>query len=64
MIAAADPVFLDLDDVLLSHEEHLARYGGGAGIRDAGLLESALGTPRTTFGGDFVHEGSLRSSHR
>lgn len=56
MIAPADPVFLDLDDVLLIHEEQLARYGGGAGIRDAGLLDSALGTPRATFGGDFVHE--------
>jgi death-on-curing protein len=51
-----DPVFLDLDDVLLIHEEQLAKYGGGAGIRDAGLLDSALGTPRATFGGDFVHE--------
>lgn len=56
MIAPADPVFLDLDDVLLIHEEQLARYGGGAGIRDAGLLDSALGTPRATFGGDVVHE--------
>lgn len=55
MIAPADPVFLDLDDVLLIHEEQLARYGGGAGIRDAGLLDSALGTPRATLGGDFVH---------
>jgi death on curing protein len=51
-----DPIFLDLDDVLLIHEEQLARYGGGAGIRDAGLLDSALGTPRATFGGDLVHE--------
>ena len=56
MIAPADPVFLDLDDVLLIHEEQLARYGGGAGIRDAGLFDSAGGTPRATFGGDFVHE--------
>jgi death-on-curing protein len=54
--AAVDPVFLDRDDVLLIHEEQLACYGGGSGIRDAGLLESALGTPRATFGGDFVHE--------
>ncbi len=56
MIAPADPDFLDVDDVLLIHEEQLARYGGGAGIRDAGLLDSALGTPRATFGGGFVHE--------
>ena len=42
MIAPADPVFLDLDDVLLIHEEQLARYGGGAGIRDAGLLTETM----------------------
>lgn len=51
-----DPVFLDLDDVLLIHEEQLAKYGGAAGIRDEGLLESAVATPRATFGGSFVHE--------
>ncbi len=50
-----DPVFLELDDVLVIHEEQLARYGGAAGIRDAKLLESAVVTPRATFGGDFVH---------
>jgi death-on-curing protein len=51
-----DPEFLDLEDVLLIHEEQLARYGGSAGLRDQGLLESALGMPRATFGGQFVHE--------
>jgi len=51
-----DPEFLDLEDVLLIHEEQLARYGGSAGVRDQGLLESALGMPRATFGGQFVHE--------
>lgn len=51
-----DPVFLDVEDVLLIHEEQLARYGGSAGIRDAGLLESAVAMPRATAGGEFVHE--------
>ncbi len=51
-----DPEFLDLEDVLLIHEEQLARYGGSAGVRDQGLLESAIGMPRATFGGQFVHE--------
>jgi death-on-curing protein len=50
-----DPEFLDLDDVLLIHEEQLEKYGGAAGIRDQGLLESALAQPRATFGGDFLH---------
>jgi death-on-curing protein len=51
-----EPEFLDLADVLLIHEEQLARYGGSAGLRDQGLLESAVAMPQTTFGGAFVHE--------
>jgi death on curing protein len=51
-----DPVFLDVEDVLLLHEEQLARYGGSRGVRDAGLLESAIATPRTSAGGAFAHE--------
>ncbi|MEI7705749.1 MAG: Fic family protein [Deltaproteobacteria bacterium] len=51
----SDPEFLDLEDVLAIHREQLARFGGGAGIRDAGLLDSALATPRATFGGSYVH---------
>ena len=50
-----DPVFLDVEDVLLIHEEQLARYGGAAGIRDRALLESAVAMPRAT-GGEFAHE--------
>jgi death-on-curing protein len=53
----SDPVFLDIDDVLLIHEEHLPVYGGSAGIRDRGLLESAVSMPRASAGGEFVHEG-------
>jgi death-on-curing protein len=52
----SDPVFLDVEDVLLIHEEQLARYGGSAGIRDAGLLESAVAMPRATAGGEFAHD--------
>jgi death-on-curing protein len=52
-----DPVFLDMEDVLLIHEEQLATYGGFAGLRDPGLLESAVAMPRATAGGEFVHEG-------
>ncbi len=51
-----DPVFLDDEDVLLIHEEQLARYGGAAGIRDPALLQSAVAMPRATAGGEFAHE--------
>ena len=51
------PEFLVIDDVLEIHDLQLARYGGADGLRDPGLLESALAQPRATFDGDFVHDG-------
>ncbi len=50
--------FLTLDEVLALHADQIERYGGGPGIRDIGLLQSALGVPRATFEGRFLH-GSL-----
>ena len=41
----ADFVLLRLEVILAIHEEQLAIHGGGAGIRDAGMLESALARP-------------------
>jgi death-on-curing protein len=47
MTAANDPWIWLLPEVLVAvHEEQLAEHGGGAGTRDAGLLESALARPR------------------
>ena len=36
------PVWLDRTDCLAIHEMMLAQHGGPAGVRDEGLLESAL----------------------
>jgi death-on-curing protein len=49
------PEFLTLDDLLESHAEQIAAYGGGAGIRDSGLLESALAQPEAMFEGQYLH---------
>lgn len=49
------PFFLDVDDVVLLHELQLERFGGGAGLRDRSLLESAVAQPAATFAGVFVH---------
>ncbi len=49
------PIFLTLDDLLESHEEQIANYGGRPGIRDRGLLQSALAQPEVQFGGQFLH---------
>ena len=49
------PQFLTIDDVLESHAEQIETYGGSGGIRDIGLLQSALAQPGATFGGQFLH---------
>ncbi len=38
-------VWLSLDLILAIHDEQIAEHGGAAGLRDAGLLESALARP-------------------
>ena len=50
-----EPKFLSLEDALYIHEAQLRAHGGATGIRDRGLLESALGMPQAGFGGEFVH---------
>lgn len=40
-----EPVWLERDALLALHDRTLALHGGPAGIRDAGLLESALQRP-------------------
>jgi len=49
------PLFLTLDDVLESHAEQIAAYGGSDGIRDVGMLLSAVAQPESTFDGQFLH---------
>lgn len=48
--------FLDKGTLLIFHEDQLRQYGGKSGIRDMGLLESALAQPEASFGGDYVHQ--------
>ena len=40
---------MDLEDALAVHDLQLATHGGGSGVRDRGLLESALGRPRNVL---------------
>jgi len=50
------PAFLTLDDVLIIHEEGLSRFGGRSGLRDKGMLESAIATPAAGFGSHYFHK--------
>jgi len=49
------PKFLSLDEVLELHADQISSFGGTPGVRDEGLLESALDQPQATFGGQFLH---------
>lgn len=49
------PNFLDYESVLRIHERQIQKFGGTSGIRDQGLLESALAQPQATFGGQLLH---------
>ena len=48
--------FLTLGEVIELHQRLLAQSGGGSGLRDLGLLESALAQPRATFDGTDLHQ--------
>jgi death-on-curing protein len=52
-----DIVFLDVDDIIELHASQLELFGGGAGLRDQGLLESAVAQPQASFGGHLAHDG-------
>ena len=47
--------YLSLAEVLTLHRRIIAETGGSDGLRDLGLLESALGQPRQTFGGEDLY---------
>jgi death-on-curing protein len=40
-----EPIWLRLEAILAAHDDQLAEHGGGVGVRDQGLLESALARP-------------------
>jgi death-on-curing protein len=53
---SAEPDFLSVEDVIQIHDEQIAAYGGATGVRDQGLLESAVAMPRASFGEAYLHE--------
>ena len=51
----ASPLFLSVEDVIEIHADQIQRYGGSLGIRDADLLQSALGMPEAGSGDQYLH---------
>lgn len=49
--------FLTIQEVLYFHHAQMEQFGGSMGVRDPGLLESALAQPCASFGGEYLHRG-------
>jgi len=56
---AEEILFLSVEDVIQIQENTIGREGGMPGLRDPGLLESAVTMPQQQFGGDYLHLGLL-----
>ena len=54
---ADEPRFLSVGDVLAIHEDTIREEGGLPGVRDLGLLISAVMMPQQRFAGAYVHDG-------
>jgi death-on-curing protein len=54
--------FLTLIEVLELHRRVLEQFGGALGIRDVGLLESAIAQPRMTFGEEDLYPSLLEKA--
>ena len=50
--------YLSLDDALQLHRYLIRDFGGAAGVRDLGLIESALLRPQTGYYADLIEEAS------
>jgi death on curing protein len=54
----AEKVYLTIDDVLYLHDEQLRLYGGVQGVRDQGLIISAVLRPQSGFYSDLIEEAA------
>ena len=52
-----EPEFLEADVVLFLHDQALREYGGIQGVKDEGMLHSALGRPRNKLA--YAEPGAL-----
>jgi death-on-curing protein len=50
--------YLTVVEILAIHDDQITRYGGGAGVRDRGLLEAALYRPQTGYYADLIEEAA------
>ncbi|WP_421760511.1 type II toxin-antitoxin system death-on-curing family toxin [Devosia sp.] len=51
-------LYITLDEALRIHEILLREFGGAKGVRDLGLIESALLRPQTGYYADLIEEAA------
>jgi death on curing protein len=51
-------IYLTIDDALWIHEEQIRLFGGAPGVRDEGLILSALLRPQTGYYSDMIEEAA------
>jgi death-on-curing protein len=49
-------IFISVEEVIQIHDDLISAYGGLHGIRDMGLLVSAVEMPKATMFGEYLHE--------
>src|SRR3569623_3002843 len=54
----AERIYLTLDDSVCIHDQQLKLYGGAEGVRDEGLILSALLRPQTGYYADVIEEAA------
>ena len=47
--------YISLDIVLAIHDDMVEKYGGNSGIRDLGLIQSAIARPQSSFQGEDLY---------
>ena len=55
---------LSKPQILLIHEQLIDEIGGSSGVRDEGMLDSALNAPFQTFGGEDVYPSLQQKAAR
>lgn len=48
-VPTIEPEWISEEDAIAIHQRQLAEHGGGTGVRDMGLLQSALARPRNAY---------------
>lgn len=54
----SERLYLTIDDILYLHDEQIRLFGGAPGVRDEGLVLSALLRPQTGYYRDLIEEAA------